>query len=152
MTTHGHTRHRGVTPIYRAWVNMHTRCTNPKATRYSDYGGRGITVCKRWASFEAFLADVGNPPTTEHSIDRIDTNGNYEPGNVRWVTHTEQCRNRRSNRAVIRDDGARFATLAEAAQSVGGKIGGVWSVCNGEQDKHRGYGWRYAHDPLSFHD
>jgi hypothetical protein len=63
---------------------------------YHNYGGRGITLCKRWdESFENFIADVGLKPTPKHSIDRIDNNGNYEPSNVKWSTQTQQCRNKR---------------------------------------------------------
>ncbi len=145
MTSHGHTKNYGPTPTYRAWSNMMTRCNNPNATKFEFYGARGISVCERWASFENFLADVGERPSSAHSLDRYpDPNGDYEPNNIRWATQTEQCRNRRSNRAVVRSDGARFTSLAEAAQSVDGKTGGVWSVCNGDQKFHRGFGWSYA--------
>ena len=141
--THGHTVNGKPTTAYRTWVNMLTRCNNPKATHYAEYGARGIRVCDRWMMFENFLTDMGEPPPGL-KIDRIDNNGNYEPTNCRWANQSDQCRNRRSNRAVIRSDGVRFPTLAEAAQSVGGKTGGIWSVCNGEQSQHRGFGWRYA--------
>lgn len=143
--SHGHTKGYTPTPTYRAWVNMRTRCENPKSTQYGSYGGRGINVCERWLSFENFLADVGERPSPAHSLDRHpNVNGDYEPGNVRWATHEAQCRNRRSNRAVVRDDGAQFASLAEAAESVSGTISGVWDACNGKSSVHRGHGWRYA--------
>lgn len=76
---------------------MKNRCTNPKCQRYEIYGGRGIKVCDRWtASYEAFLADVGRRPGPEYSLDRYpDRDGNYEPGNVRWATRSEQMLNRR---------------------------------------------------------
>lgn len=143
MTSHGHTRGRTVTSAYRAWINMLTRCNNPKATQYEFYGARGITVCERWRIFENFLADMGEPDPAM-SLDRVNNDGNYGPGNCRWATHTDQCRNRRSNRAVVRSDGVRFTSLAEAAQSVGGDVRGIWRACNGGKYKHRGYGWSYA--------
>lgn len=142
--THGHTR-KSITPTYRAWVNMRTRCENPKATHYADYGGRGIKVCDRWKSYENFLADMGEKPSRAHELDRYPNNdGNYEPGNARWSSRTDQCRNRRTNRAVIRSDGVRFSTLAGAAEAVGGTTGGIWDVCNGRHPLHRNFGWRYA--------
>ena len=142
--SHGHTKGYKPTPTYRAWVNMLTRCNNPKSTQFKFYGARGISVCPEWASFEAFVANVGERPSALHSLDRVDPNGNYEPSNCRWVTHTEQCRNRRSNRGVVRSDGIAFSSLAEAAESVGGTISTLWDVCQGKGKTHRGFGWRYA--------
>lgn len=75
---------------------MKNRCFNPKVPYYSNYGGRGITVCERWLKFENFFADMGLRPTGT-SIDRIDVNGNYEPSNCKWSTDKEQSRNRRCN-------------------------------------------------------
>lgn len=75
---------------------MKSRCTIPGHTEWANYGGRGITVCLQWMdSFEAFYADVGDPPSTKHTLDRINVNGNYEPGNTRWATRAEQNANRR---------------------------------------------------------
>lgn len=83
---------------YRTWANMKYRCFNPRAKQWPGYGGRGITVCDRWAdSFFAFLADVGPRPSPLHSIDRFpNNNGNYEPGNCRWATSLEQSERKRS--------------------------------------------------------
>lgn len=76
------------------WVAMLARCTNPKATKYPLYGGRGIAVCERWLKFENFLADMGERPTGR-TIDRKDNDSNYEPGNCQWSTAKEQANNRR---------------------------------------------------------
>jgi hypothetical protein len=86
---------------HQAWRSMKHRCLNPRAQKYADYGGRGIRVCARWAaSFSAFFTDVGPRPTSRHSLGRIDNDGNYEPGNVRWETLEEQRGNSRQNRVV----------------------------------------------------
>jgi hypothetical protein len=76
---------------------MIQRCTNPNATKYPIYGGRGVRVCERWREFPSFLADMGEPPPGL-TLDRIDANGNYEPGNCRWLDQKGQQNNRRNNR------------------------------------------------------
>ena len=89
-------------PIYRAWVSMRSRCRNPREPYYQDYGGRGITVHPDWESFEIFRRDMGERPEGM-SLDRKNTDGDYEPGNCRWVNQTEQIRNRRITRKLTID-------------------------------------------------
>lgn len=87
-------------PAYQVWADMKQRCLNPKVPQYHNYGGRGITVCDRWlSSFENFLIDMGEKPAGK-SIDRINNDGNYEPGNCRWATSKEQRDNQRTTHLI----------------------------------------------------
>lgn len=90
---HGHTAGGG-TRTYHAWRDMLRRCTNPTSADWTRYGGRGITVCDRWRRFEDFLADMGPCPDSL-TLDRINNDGSYEPGNCRWTTWEQQMLNRR---------------------------------------------------------
>lgn len=94
---HGEGRNGKESPEYRAWANMVSRCHNQNHQSFHNDGARGISVCERWrSSFESFLVDVGRRPSPDHSLDRIDNEGHYEPGNVRWATRSEQGSNKRS--------------------------------------------------------
>jgi hypothetical protein len=128
VTTHGHSR----SSEYRIWLTMIQRCDNPRAAAYDRYGGRGIRVCERWLqSFENFLEDVGPRPSLEHSIDRIDNDGHYEPGNCRWATKLVQVRNQSRNRYLT--FAGETLTISEWAQRyglapnvLGNRISGGW--------------------------
>lgn len=103
------TKHRQQLPLRperNIYYTMKSRCTNPNHNRYEYYGGRGIRVCDRWLeSFDNFIRDMGARPSEKHSLERIDPNGDYEPGNVVWATQKAQARNKRlykNNRSGFR--------------------------------------------------
>lgn len=93
---HGKARRGNIIPEYIIWQGMIARCENPKSISFKNYGGRGISVQEPFrSSFDSFLAEVGPRPSPSHSIDRIDNDGNYAPGNVRWATRLEQSKNKK---------------------------------------------------------
>jgi hypothetical protein len=134
---HGHAG----SPTYKSWQGMKRRCYVPHCADYPNYGGRGIVVCERWHAFENFLADMGERPGRGLSIERVDNDGDYEPGNCRWATKLDQCRNRRYVRLSVeiaeairsaRRSGhtlARLATDFGISQSHASRVvrGEVWS-------------------------
>jgi len=114
---HGHTSaYDAPSPTYVSWKSMLARCLNPSSPAFVHYQKRGITVCERWRVFDAFLADMGTRPDGT-SLDRIDNNGHYEPGNCRWATKREQGNNRTTNQ-VVEYRGQRY-TIAELARATG---------------------------------
>lgn len=109
--------------LYNAWLSMRRRCESESSHAYKWYGGRGIKVCDRWQLFENFMKDMGTPPSPKHSLDRIDCDGNYEPGNCRWATMKDQQRNRRNN--VLYEFKGSTATLGEHCEGLGIKAATV---------------------------
>ena len=137
--------HRGIktkhgksgTAEYRAWCGMRDRCYNSNLPNHFNYGGRGISVCARWRkSFEAFFADVGPRPSRRHSLERRNTNGNYEPKNCCWATRSRQNANTRRARTWI-VNGRKFNTAAAAARALRVTPSTIIRRCNG----HRQYGY-----------
>lgn len=96
--------------MYTRWLGLWDRCVNPKNVNYHRYGGRGIGVCEQWKDFEVFMEDMGVPEHRGLSLDRVDNDGNYEPGNCRWATAKEQRANqtprpsRKKPRLTLPDD------------------------------------------------
>lgn len=101
-------------PLYSVWQSMRRRCLSPGFRQWADYGGRGISICPEWDDFHQFVEDMGPRPSSTHSIDRIDNDGPYSPGNCRWATKKEQQRNQRTTRRVtIEGQEYLVAALAE---------------------------------------
>lgn len=119
------------TPGYDTWRSMRQRCLRPDQRQYKDYGGRGISVCVRWNVFENFLADMG-PRPSGRSLDRINNDGDYEPGNCRWATRTQQQRNRRDVRPITFQ--GRTMLISDWAKEIGVKT-------NTLQSRLDVYGW-----------
>lgn len=123
-TTHGHgsSRKEKRNKTYLAWLNMRRRCSVPTAKGYMNYGGRGIKVCDAWHDFESFLRDMGEAPAGM-SLERLDVNGNYEPGNCTWASLEDQSNNKRTT-VFVELDGTRLS-LSQAARAIGCSPGRV---------------------------
>lgn len=112
------------TPEYWVWNGIKRRCTDKRRNNYARYGGKGITIASEWLEFECFYSYIGPRPTKKHQIDRIDNNKGYEPGNVHWVTITENQRNKPS---VIKiEHKGRLWTISEIAEKAGVTRSAVW--------------------------
>lgn len=96
-TKHGLTRRGKKAPEHNIWNHMKRRCLNPTNKAYKDYGGRGIKICEKWLNFENFYRDMGPRPSSKHSIERVNNDGNYEPDNCLWILKSDQNKNQRSN-------------------------------------------------------
>jgi len=108
-------------PTYATWLNMRTRVTNPKRDFYDCYGGRGISICDAWSDFAVFLADMGERPSSAHTLERVDVNRGYAPDNCVWATIDEQANNRRSNhRLTFKGE---TLTLTQWARRLGLNVG-----------------------------
>jgi hypothetical protein len=125
LIIHGHTVGHKFSPTYTSWANMMKRCYDPNCPQYKDYGGRWITVCERWHDFINFLADMGTRPAGL-VIDRINNDGNYEPGNCRWTTYKVSANNRRERRQDL--TGRQFGQWSVIALS-GIRSGGAYWLC-----------------------
>lgn len=112
---------------YRIWTGMRSRCLNPTNHSYARYGGRGVTVCERWTSYEAFLADMGYAPEG-HSIERVDNAGGYEPSNCRWIPMAEQARNKRNNVWITANGITRL--LEDWSRETGIAVTTIWMRIN----------------------
>ena len=126
-TRHGSASGGSPAAEYLAWIHAKKRCNNPRNASYRNYGGRGIRICPAWAdSFETFLKDMGPRPSPKHSLDRIDPDGDYEPGNCRWATTDIQTRNKRNTRwyafegerRILADVAARLGITRDQARAL----------------------------------
>lgn len=121
--THCGCRRKGLPTLekstYIVWQAMMSRCHNEKHTAYAYYGGRGITVCEEWKTFEGFFKGMGRRPSKQMSLDRIDPNKGYEPGNVRWATNKQQARNKRQSVLLPHPKSGVMLPAADIAESLG---------------------------------
>lgn len=116
---HGHANGYKQTSEYMSWTAMRQRCLNPNGRHWDSYGGRGIGFHEAWSDFAVFLAYMGPKPTPKHTLDRMDENGNYEPGNVRWATKTEQGQENKRTLIPVTLDGVSYVSMSAACRALG---------------------------------
>lgn len=127
------------TRIYKIWVGVTKRCTNPNMTSYADYGGRGIKVCERWSKFENFYEDMKDGYADNLSLERKNPNGDYEKSNCKWATMKEQARNKRNSKYIeLGDKALTAAEWAEISGTMSSTI--IWRVKNGWDVRRAIYG------------
>jgi len=154
-TRHGHNLNGKPSPTYRSWYHMKDRCQNSSHPHYKDYGARGIRVCERWQDFANFLADMGERPE-DKTLDRIDNNKGYEPGNCRWATKKQQTQNRRVLKTqrlfVATNRQGKVVTSNnqhEFAKQYGLDQRNINACLNDKRKSHRGWKFYYAKDYLA---
>jgi len=126
------------TPEYRAWIQMHQRCTNSNRKDFHYYGGRGIAVCPEWEDVEQFVTDMGTRPSENHQLDRKDNNLGYNKDNCHWVERTPQMRNTRISKFWY-VHGVRYESLSHAATALNASIGRIHAWCEGRTDGKYNY-------------
>jgi hypothetical protein len=150
LTKHGMSKDKSVAHIYKRWVDMRQRCNNPKINRYNYYGGRGITICERWNEFTHFFEDMSGSFTPGMTLERIDSNGNYEPSNCIWADSTHQQNNKRNNRKYMYE--GKLLTIPQWSRNVGIMAGTLksrlrygWTIERALTTPNKSYFWERNH-------